>query len=229
MNEFLLGRRRSLAALCLVAVSGSAWATQDARVEVPKDWWVNLDNDRARAISAELAAGVDPNLKAADGTPSVMYAVRKGAWSAFDVLAAAAALDVEARNRWDENVLMYAALMGETDRVGRLLDRGAQVNKLGWTALHYAAAGGHNDTVVLLLSKGAMVNAPAPDGTSPLMMAAQANSFSVARRLVDAGAHLQQSTEDGRTAVEFAEAKGHKEMADSLRQLISRQQRRQGR
>ncbi|WP_441663355.1 ankyrin repeat domain-containing protein [Kerstersia sp.] len=155
--------------------------------------------------------------------PAIMYAVRKNAWNAFDVLAAAPALNLEARNRWDENVLMYAALMGQTDRVGQLLRRGAEVNKLGWSALHYAAAGGHPETVNLLLNAGAMVNAPAPDGTSPLMMAAQANSKPSVERLLQAGAHLSQQTADGRTAMDFAQAKGHTRLAAELREWMARQ------
>ncbi|MGO3743170.1 MAG: ankyrin repeat domain-containing protein [Kerstersia sp.] len=218
------GKRRACLLLALsLCCSTAAWASKDRRAPAPRDWWVNLDNDRAAAIASDLRAGADPNLKDAEGMPAIMYAVRKNAWNAFDVLAAAPALNLEARNRWDENVLMYAALMGQTDRVGQLLRRGAEVNKLGWSALHYAAAGGHPETVNLLLNAGAMVNAPAPDGTSPLMMAAQANSKPSVERLLQAGAHLSQQTADGRTAMDFAQAKGHTRLAAELREWMARQ------
>ncbi|MCP1678625.1 ankyrin repeat domain-containing protein [Kerstersia gyiorum] len=220
-QRFMPGRRSCLASV-LSLCCGAAWASQEARVAVPRDWWVNLDNDRAASIASALRAGADPNLRNEEGMPSVMYAVRKSAWNVFDVLAAAPGLNLEARNRWDENVLMYAALMGQTGRVEQLLRRGAEINKLGWTALHYAAAGGHEDTVDLLLANGAMVNAPAPDGTSPLMMAAQANSRPAVERLLQAGAHLAQQTTDGRNAVDFAESKGHTRMAEELRTLMAR-------
>lgn len=115
-QRFMPGRRSCLASV-LSLCCGAAWASQEARVAVPRDWWVNLDNDRAASIASALRAGADPNLRNEEGMPSVMYAVRKSAWNAFDVLAAAPGLNLEARNRWDENVLMYAALMGQTGRV----------------------------------------------------------------------------------------------------------------
>ncbi|CAM4091975.1 ankyrin repeat domain-containing protein [Kerstersia similis] len=217
------GRRQLCLMLAFSLCCGTAWASKDARTHAPKDWWINLDNDRAAAVASDLRAGADPNLRNAEGMPSIMYAVRKNAWNAFDLLAAAPTLNLEARNRWDENVLMYAALMGQTGRVEQLIRRGAEVNKLGWTALHYAAAGGHVDTVDLLLTEGAIVNAPAPDGTSPLMMAAQANSKPAVEHLLQAGAHLQQQTADGRTAMDFAQSKGHTRLAAELRELMARQ------
>ena len=57
--------------------------------------------------------------------------------------------------------LHAAALMGYTDLVRMLLDRGAYVNLLdmkGETALHYAAYKSHKQIVQLLLQKGAMVS-----------------------------------------------------------------------
>ena len=72
--------------------------------------------------------------------------------------------------------LMMAALKGNIAGVKMLLERGAQVNKSGWSPLHYAATGPEPDLVRLLLERGADVDAASPNGTTPLMMAANYGS-----------------------------------------------------
>ena len=66
------------------------------------------------------------------------------------------------RDKWGSTSLVRAALVGNTNMVGILLDLGAPVNgvdKRGYMALHAAASAGHVDTVRLLLERGADINA----------------------------------------------------------------------
>src|SRR5690606_42024301 len=73
-------------------------------------------------------------------------------------------------------------------------------SRLGWTPLQYAASKGHLDTVKMLIANKAMVNAPGPDGTTALMMAAYDGNEAVVRYLLAHGAdatmvNLQRSEE----------------------------------
>ena len=70
--------------------------------------------------------------------------------------------------------LHAAALMGYTDLVRMLLDRGAYVNLVdvkGETALHYASYKSHKQIVQLLLQKGAIVSCPDARRKTPVDLA----------------------------------------------------------
>ena len=81
--------------------------------------------------------------------------------------------NVEIRTAQDESPLMMASLKGHLDLVRKLIERGADVNKPGWAPLHYAATNGHLQIMELLLEENAYIDAASPNGTTPLMMAAQ--------------------------------------------------------
>lgn len=184
------------------------------------DWWVAVRNDDAATVKRMLAAGVDPNVRNERGQPALMQAVRDDAWAVYDVLAADPRTDVEVLNPAQETPLMYVALVGQYERAKALLARGAAVNRLGWTPLHYAAAKGHAEVARLLLDHGAMPNAPAPDGTSPLMMAVRANSVPTVQVLLDAGADPSARNLAGQDAIDVARAHGNSALADALERLM---------
>lgn len=192
------------------------------------DWWIYIKNDRESEIAALLRSGANPNIKTDAGNPAIMQAVRDGSWKVFDVLAAHPRTDVNADNNYEETPLMYVALVGNVARAQKLIDRGAQVNRLGWTPLHYAAAKSNEDMVKFLLSKDALPNAPAPDGTSPLMMAAQAETVKpiVIQLLIDAGADPYARNLKGDDAIDVARKKGNTELANALEKIaIERRQK----
>lgn len=116
---------------------------------------------------------------------------------------------------------MYLAVVGETKRAQALIRRGALVNRLGWTPLQYAASKGHLDTVKMLLANKALVNAPAPDGTTALMMAALANSEPVVQLLLHAGADVTTQNLNGYDAAKWARIKKHEHLAVKLDALIA--------
>ena len=116
---------------------------------------------------------------------------------------------------------MYVALVGTVSRAQKLIDRGAQVNRLGWTPLHYAAAKSNDDMVKFLLDKDAMPNAPSPDGTSPLMMAAQAERVNpkVVQLLIHAGADPLARNLKGDDAIDVARQKGNTDLAAAMEKI----------
>lgn len=96
-----------------------------------------------------------------------------------------------------------------------LLDLGDNVNRQkasGPTALHAAAAYGFVDLVDLLIKRGADVNLFTKGGNaSPLMFAAQQNHIEIIRRLLAAGAKIEQKDSTGDTAISIAQKKAAKD------------------
>ena len=204
-----------LLAACL-AVSCAAYSAGSA------NWWVDIKNDRAGDIKTQLAAGANPNVVNEKGQPAIMQAIRDAAWNTYDVLAAQPKIDVNVVNITGETPLMYLALVGQTARAQALIKRGAQVNRLGWTPLHYAASTGHPETVRMLIANKAIVDAPSPDGTTPLMMAAYIGSEQVARLLLDAGAEVTTRNLQKQDAADWARLKKHDALARKLDALTQK-------
>ena len=186
------------------------------------DWWVDITNDRIDQVRTQLSLGEDPNAVNDSGQPSIMLAIQEGAWQVYDLLVRHRNINVNIANANDETPLMYLAVIGQTRRADGLIKRGAEVNRLGWTPLHYAASKGHLDTVKLLLANAAMVNAPSPDGTSPLMMAAYDGSEEVARALLNAGADPTARNLRGEDAADWARRRHHSRLAAQLDDLTER-------
>jgi ankyrin repeat protein len=100
---------------------------------------------------------------------------------------------------------MLAALKGHQALAEKLIKKGADVNKTGWTPLHYAASNGHVAIISLLLENSAYIDAESPNGTTPLMMAAMYGTPAAVKLLLDEGADPQLKNQQGLTALQFAE------------------------
>jgi len=109
-----------------------------------------------------------------------------------------------------------AALRGQLDSTQRLLARGAAINRPGWTPLHYAASGPEPKVVALLLERGAAVDAPSPNRTTALMMAARYGSEDSVRLLRARGADLNARNELGLNAADFARLGGRESLTKAL-------------
>jgi uncharacterized protein len=112
---------------------------------------------------------------------------------------------------------MYAALHGSVETAELLMEKGAQVNRTGWTPLHYAATGGNEQVVRLLLEKYAYIDAESPNGTTPLMLAARQKHGSVARTLTEAGADPTVRNQAGLSAADYAQRSDDRALADWIR------------
>ena len=193
-----------------------------ARAADPSDLGVYLKNDRSTDIQELLASHrLDPNKTIDKGMPILMQAVRDGAWKSFDVLFANPRIELNATNEYDETPLMYVALVGDVPRAKKMIVRGAQVNRLGWTPLHYASAKGQTEMVKLLLANDAMPNAPSPEGDSPLMTAIGSNNLEVVQVLINAGADPVARNLAGVDAIDIANQKGNKALAKALEKVVA--------
>ena len=213
-RSLLAGVALSVATVAVVPV-----AQADASIA---NWWVYIHNDKASDVRELLAKGADPNVRYKNGQPALMRAVVDGAWKVFDVLAADPRTDVNAVNPANETALMYLAVAGETERARKLIARGAQVNRLGWTPLHYAASKAHMDTAKLLLANKAMPNAPSPDGTTPIMMAGFSGRMYMVQLLLDAGADITTRNLKGQNASDWAYAAKRGELGAELAKMIAK-------
>ena len=113
---------------------------------------------------------------------------------------------------------MIAAIKGRLDLARGLIERGAEVNKPGWTPLHYAATfpgPAAPDMTRLMLEHHAYIDAESPNGTTPLMMAAMYGSPEAVKVLIQAGADLNIKNQLGMTALDFA-VRGQRQNAKEL-------------
>lgn len=218
-------QRRSVLALALVAASAVAPAGSY------DDFFTAIRRDDGAAIAALLRRGFDPNTRDPKGQVGLTLALQLDSRKAFDALMGARQLDVEARNAQDESPLMLAAIKGHVEVVKALIARDADVNKPGWTALHYAASGTtpeHARIIALLLENHAYIDAASPNGTTPLMMAAQYGTSDAVQLLLDEGADPSLKNQLGLSATDFALRVSRKETAETIAAAIRRRQPNRG-
>ena len=114
---------------------------------------------------------------------------------------------------------MIAAIRGRLDEARALVVRGADVNQTGWTPLHYAASGTtpqQTALIALLLEHHAYIDAESPNGSTPLMLAAQYGTRESVQLLLNEGADTTLKNQLGLSAVDFALRAERKDMADAI-------------
>lgn len=217
-------RRRTalLGAMALLAgATGGAWAGSY------EDFFSAVQRDDADEVNGLLRRGFDPNIRDPKGQVALTIALQAESLKVFAALMANRRLKVELRNRDDESALMMAALKGNVDAVKALMARDADVNKEGWAPLHYAASGvkaEHVRIIALLLENHAYIDATSPNGTTPLMMAAQYGSNDAVQLLLNEGADPTIKNQLGLTAVDFAMRVSRTEAAEKIATAIRRRQ-----
>ncbi len=181
-----------------------------------KDWWLAIRNDDASLVQQYLLAGVDPNALNAIGNPALIQSAREQSWEVFDLIDNYHQTKIDLANVNGETALMYLAILGQLDRAKKLIAQGAKVNRLGWTPLHYAASRAQIEMAKMLIKQGAIINAPGPDGTTPLMMAALSGSEDMVRLLMQNGADATMINLKHETAADWA----RKNKSESLAALL---------
>lgn len=211
-----MNRRRSLLAAWLIGVVLPAHA---APVD---DFFRAIRRDDGRAVIAILLRGFDANTPDGEGRNGLHLALQLEAYAAADALMVAPGIDADRPSDKDETPLMLAAIKGQLALCKKLVQRGAQVVRPGWAPLHYAATA--PDAVVLdwLLSQGADVDAEAPNGSTPLMLAAGYGSFAAVERLLAAGAAMHVANDSGLRAADVAARAGRESLARRLASLAVR-------
>jgi ankyrin repeat protein len=184
-----------------------------------EDFFKAIEMDDGRTVSNLIRRGFDANSPSLSGQTPLFLALRSGAHQAVAALLTAPDLKVDQANEANETALMMAALRGHLDWCKRLVERGAAVNREGWTPLHYAATGPNPLVTAYLLEMRAAVDAPSPNATTPLMMAARYGHEDSVRLLLAANANPRLRNQKDLSAADFARDAGREALAQQLGQL----------
>ncbi len=170
-----------------------------------EDFLDAVKRDDAATVQQLLGRGFDPNTAYPQGQTGLLIAIREPSPKVASSLVASSKIDLNALNAQDESALMLAALKGQLELAEKMISKGADVNKTGWTPLHYAASGGHVAVLRLLLEHHAYIDAISPNGTTPLMMASMYGSPAAVQALLEEGADPLLTNQQGLTALQFAQ------------------------
>lgn len=193
-----------------------AIGVSSARSGAYEDFFKAVASDQAAVVEALLRRGFDPNSPDERGRSALMVALQSGSGRVVAALLAHPGLQIDSANAAGETALMIAALRGERAAAEQLLERGAQVNREGWSPLHYAASGPSTALVALLLDRGAAIDARSPNGTTPLMMAARYGDERSALLLLERGADARKRNDRDLTAADFARLSSRAGLAERL-------------
>ena len=168
---------------------------------------------RADIVSRLLATGVPVDVFEAVAAGDERSA---GEWLERDPSLAAA---------WTQDgftALHFAAFFARPTLAARLLGLGADPvaiarNDTRVQPLHSAAAAGDNEVARLLLERGAPANARQARDFTPIMSAAQQGKTALVDLLLSHGADGGARSDDGRSAADFADERGHHALAARLR------------
>ena len=183
------------------------------------DFFIAIRNDNVGKLNNLLQRGFDPNTRNEKGQPGLTVAMREQSPKVARVLVDQPTIDVNSLNLAGESALMIAAIKGDLASVKLLLDRGARLNQPGWTALHYAASGQEPKTVEWLLDRGAEIDALSPNGSTPLMLAAQHGSEVSVDLLLARGANMALRNTQNLGAIDFARSGGRDYLVKKLERM----------
>ena len=185
-----------------------------------EDFFQAAENNDAPALERLLQRGFDANTPGPKGQSALLTAIRQNASQAALVLARWPETRVDARTEDDETALMLAAFHNMLPVAQALIQRQADVNKPGWTPLHYAATKAHVPMMRFLLENHAFIDAPSPNGTTPLMMAARYGNETSVEVLLAAKADPKVRNQKDLTAADFAREAGREALASRLVVLV---------
>ena len=165
--------------------------------------WLAADNGSAVMVDGLLAAGADPDIALLNGETPVMTASRTGNADAVRHLVARGAnLNVKERSR-GQTALMWAVAQGHHEVIDVLLAHGADVDarsRIRPRMMHAAATNGSQYDQGVIWNRG---------GYTPLLFAARHGDVEAGRRLVDAGADIEDEAPTGASTLVVAAHSGH--------------------
>jgi ankyrin repeat protein len=184
------------------------------------------DTANTELIALLLKAGADPQSPNADGETALHVVARSGNVEAARLLIKAGA-KIDAVERFGgQTPLMWAAARRQPEMMELLISKGANINargairdyqrvataesraatrdRGGLTPLMYAARGNCGECVELLLKHKVDVNLADPSDVVPLSIAMMNSNWDIARRLVEAGADVNQWDINGNSPLAVA-------------------------
>ena len=209
--------------LIYMALAVSVLFVQVAQAAAYDDFFDAITNDKESVMVNLIFRGFDVNVRDPKGRSGLYLAAAEGSFKVAKVLLDWNKTDVNLLTPQNESPLMMAALKAHTALAKRIIERGGDVNKTGWTPLHYAAtstAPGHIEIIKLLLEENAYIDAESPNGSTPLMMAAMYGTAEAAKLLMEEGADPTLKNEKGLTAIDFAQIAKRDDVAQAIGKTI---------
>lgn len=203
-------------AIYLVVIAGFSVASAGSY----EDFFMAIKQDNPAVIQNLLQRGFDPNTIDPNGQTGLFIALREPSLKSAQVLVDWPKTNLNVLNSKGESALMMAALKDQQELAEKLIKKGADVNKTGWTPLHYAASNGHLAIISLLLENSAYIDAESPNGTTPLMMAAMYGTPAAVKLLLQEGADPQLKNQQGLTALQFAQRGNRPDTAEAIAAAI---------
>jgi ankyrin repeat protein len=225
-----MDRRRWLAQAGRALTAVAAASAGVAHASQYDDYVRAIISDNERAMVNLIFRGFDPNTRDTRGRPGLVAALHQGSLGVFDVLLKSPGIKVNEASQQGETPLMMACIKGHLDLARELIRRGADVNRPGWAPLHYAASADLPrtvDIIKLLLEHSAYIDADSPNGTTPLMLAAQYSSEAAVDLLIAEGADVILRNQRGFTAADFARQVDRQYMVDKLSRAIKAERKTQ--
>jgi ankyrin repeat protein len=153
------------------------------------------------------------------GYSPLMQVAQKGYTDMIEMLVEHGA-DVNLQNEAGKTALMLASFAGKLTCVKELCYHGADkqlCDKGGSTALHWAMDSSHLELAEWLIDNGADIEARDVNGWTPLLrIAAVGGNRQVATMLMRAGAVVDATDKDGKTALMLAVVNNHLPLAEAL-------------
>jgi uncharacterized protein len=196
----------------------SAWAG------AYEDFFSAIKRDEASAVQSLLQRGFDPNTRDPKNLHGLFIALREPSPKVAQILINAPKIDLNPITDDGETPLMMAVFKGQTQLAILMIDKGADVNKPGWTPLHYAATAGNVQLMKILLENYAYIDAESPNKTTPLMMAAHYGTPGAVKLLLEEGADVSLKNDLGLTAIDFAQRALKQDSVDVISAFIRAQQ-----
>ena len=194
---------------------------QPAAAAVANDYFLAIKNDNDGAVVTILFRGFDANTLDDQGRHGLHLAMMEGSLKVAKTLLDLSGTQVDTRSKQDETPLMIAALKGHTQFAKRMIARGADVNKTGWTPLHYAATSGQLEMIKLLIDEHAYIDTESPNQSTPLMLAAMYGTEAAVKLLLQEGADPSVKNQLGLNAADFAAKAERMDLARFLDKLAN--------
>ena len=167
--------------------------------------WAAGQNGSARMTERLLAAGADPNIALLAGETPVMVAARAGAADVVDLLARAGA-DVNSRGTRGQTALMWAAAQRHAEVIDTLIAHGADPHARSDVWTQWMGVPPHSRH-----------RKEFPHGgNTALRFAVRAGNLESARRLIAAGADVNDADAWGVSATTLAAHGGHTDLVELL-------------
>ncbi|WP_170133401.1 ankyrin repeat domain-containing protein [Undibacterium pigrum] len=177
--------------------------------------------DQVNKVNDLVKRGLSVNAtESTRGETLLMIALREKSKKVFHYLLDHKDIKLEARAANGDTILMLASYLDNLPFVKAVIEHGAEINQVGWCALHYAAAGGNKNIVALLLENSAYIDAESPNKTTPLMMAARSGKHLIVNLLLEEGADPSLKNDLGLTALDFAIEVEQREIAAVLKERM---------